>query len=459
MGDVEESNTLQQMKDMYDNIEEKIRPQVEEIDVSQEIEPSENILDFDKMTKFYDSIALKTGSEIPFRDVVESLTEKELEIKDDLKYSKFADEAFKGKLHRDNIIDKNYEYMKKYSNINVASYINNNKKEIVIAFKGTDFKRLGDKLKVLFDLRLSHDERLELHKLIDEKESIDDLMENSYFTDVLSQASMDLETYLGSLSKSIFPSFRGMMNPLGIDGMLAETDIRIIDRLENLYPDYNIVFTGFSLGGTLARKSLTKHPTNNKAITFNHGTGIFPSIDETFNCIGNNCDIKNYRIQNDLVSYSGLGEGDIITLKPKQDILDKNKDLYFPSHDLKHFMNRTDFKETSGYEKGDTNVMNALAKLTGIVGIEERIGVGNLMKSPQILMRLANDLLQIFRRTPLIRERILEEGTHRRDTPLREYVRDIHYPPPLGRPISERRSVPYYRSVRPFGMDNVIIEP
>jgi len=459
MSEVEELNRLQDMRDMYDNIEEKIKPQVEEIDVSQEIEPSENILDFDKMTKFYDSIALKTGSDVPFRDVVEPLNEKELEIKDDLKYSKFADEAFKGKNNRDKIIDKNYEYMKKYSNINVASYINNNKKEIVIAFKGTDFERLRDKLKVLLDIRLSDDERWKLHKLIDEKESLDDLMENSYFTDVLSQFFMDFETYTGSLSKSMFPSFQGTMNPYGMDGMLAEINIRFIDRLKNLYPDYNIVFTGFSLGGTLARKSLTNHPTNNKAITFNHGTGIFPFLDETYNCMGNNCDIKNYRIQNDLVSYSGLGEGDIITLKPRQDILDKNKDLYFPSHDLKHFMNRTDFKETSGYEKGDTNVINALGKLAGIAGIEDRLGVGNFMKSPQILMKLANDLLQIFRRTPLIRERVLEEGTNRRDTPMRQYMGDITYPPPIGRPVSEMRRVPFYRTQRPFGMQDVIIDP
>tara|TARA_Y100001963_G_scaffold133437_2_gene193079 strand:- start:5829 stop:7166 length:1338 start_codon:yes stop_codon:yes gene_type:complete len=443
MSEVEEIDISQDIKDIYDNIEQKISPQVDEIDVSSEIEPQQNILDSEKIAEIYENIDAKqlqfsTGF-LPTDLRDEKLSKEETNIKNDLQYSKFADEAFKGKMDRDRTIG-NYEYMKKYSNINVASYINNNKKEIVIAFKGTDFKRLGDELRAIFDFRLSHDERIELQKTIDEKESIDDLMENSFFVRALSQANMDLETYLGSFSKTL-----PYLSPFGKDAFLVETNIRIIDRLKNLYPDYNIVFTGFSLGGTLAGHSLSQHPTNNRAITFNHGTGIFPNFDEYINCIGNNCNIKNYRIQNDLISQSGLSEGDIITLKPRQEILDKNKDLYFPSHDLRHFMNRTDFKETSGFEKGDTNVINALGKLAGIAELDQRMGVGNILKSPQILMKLANDIFQVFRRNPLIRERVLEQGTERRDIAGRQYIGDITYPPAIGRPVSEMRRVPFYR--------------
>tara|TARA_B100001094_G_scaffold264329_1_gene266292 strand:+ start:1457 stop:1723 length:267 start_codon:yes stop_codon:yes gene_type:complete len=88
MAEVEELNISTDFTELYDNIDSKINQDVE---VEQETEVEQ--LDFKKdYSTLYDTIHEKVN--------FTNLSEDEKNIKDDLYYSSFADEAFKEKKKR-----------------------------------------------------------------------------------------------------------------------------------------------------------------------------------------------------------------------------------------------------------------------------------------------------------------------------------------------------------------------
>ena len=335
----------------------------------------------------------------------------------------------KKKKKRDNIDD--YRYLKKASNNFVASYVNDDKKEVVIAFKGTDFKEIWEQLQE-FNPFLQDKIRQELHDKY--RDRIYDPDEQK--TNPLLQLMMDLEIFTGNINPAFgeLGSFIG-----GLSGVEFFNQMNIINKLKEVYPDYNIVYTGFSLGGALSRRSYMNNRENSRAITFNGATGISPMLDETIKCMGGDCKIKNYRIKNDLVSKTGLTEGDIITLEPKKSVLEDNKDSYFPHHTLKHFMDRKKFEPTSGFEIGDNPLAQVFAGTQVFKTFNDIFGLPNVIKSPQVVMSFLNSIVDFVNDKSFLptaragRERI-------RSRQGREIAR-FNIPPPLGRPISEMRNV------------------
>ena len=354
MSDVEELDISRDLDILYDSFE---KPQeVQELDISRDLD------------LLYDSFEEQS-----------KLSDDEQIIKDDLYYSVFADEAFKDTKKRDNIDD--YKYLKKASNDFVATYKNDDKKEVVIAYKGTDFKKIFDELKTMNPFA-------ENKKLLEKyKERINDPSEQK--SNPLSQLLMDIEIFSGSLNPVV-----GGLGSLfaGLSGVEIFNQKNVIDKIKELYPDYNTIFTGFSLGGALARRSHERNAENSRAITFNGATGISPLFGETLPFTGDDFNIKNYRIKNDLVSRTGLAPGDLITLEPKKSVLDNNKDSYFPSHTIKHFIKRKDFKTTSGLEIGDNPLSQLFTSDEVFKSFNNIFNLPDVIKSPQLIMGFLNNM-------------------------------------------------------------------
>jgi hypothetical protein len=381
---VEPLNITNELEEVYSNYEEKI-----------------NILEENKNKEF------------------DNLTNEEKNIKNDLDYAIFAEDSFKPANKRKSI--DNYKYLKEYSNRFIASYVDNNKKELVISFKGTDFKEIWEQISQFNPLITK-----ERFKEIDDKYKI--YNENSVLTEPIRQLLMDFEIGLGSLDTSSLGTIGSFIT--GLSGTEIFTQ-RIIDSLDQKYPNYNKIFTGFSLGGALSRRQYMSNKENSRAITFNGATGITPILDETIKCMGNDCNIKNYRIKNDLVSRTGLTQGDIITLNPKENVLEEFKDSYFPSHKINHFINRKNFKETSEFEMGDNPIMN-------LIGVSSSsIGQNIITKSPQILMGLLNSIKDIatnkIKFIPVVG---IEKIKSRR-----KIIGEFNIPPQIGKPMSETRRI------------------
>ena len=418
MAEVEEIDISTDFTELYEDIDRKINQDVE-VEQEPEVQPLDFKQDF---TELYDTIHEKIN--------FSNLSEDEKNIKDDLYYAQFADEAFKNKKQRNNIDD--YRYLQKASNNFVASYVNDNKKEIVIAYKGTDFKEIWEQLQDLNPL-LTEKERLELHEKF--KDRLYDPAEMK--ANPILQLLMDLQIFTGDFA---FPTVGELGNFIGgMSGVEFSNQGNVINKLKKLYPDYNTIFTGFSLGGALSRRSHMSNKENSRAITFNGATGVSPMFDETMKCIGGDCKIKNYRIKNDLISKTGLTEGDIITLEPKKSVLDDNKGSYFPHHSIKHFIDRKKFKPTSGFEIGDNPLAQVFASGEVFRTFNNVFGLPNIIKSPQVIMGFLNSIVDFVNDKSFMPT--ARVGRERIRSRLGREIARFNRPPPLGRPISEMQNV------------------
>ena len=413
MSEVEELDISTDFQELYAKINQ-------DVETNQEAEVEE--LDFkEDFSTLYDNIDRK----IDFQN----LSDDEKNIKNDLYYSSFADEAFKETKKRDNIDD--YKYLRKASNNFVASYVNDDKKELVVAFKGTDFKQIFEELQT-FNPFLKDNIKKELaDKFRNKIYEPGELKSNPFL-----QLMMDLEILTGSLN----PAFGELGSYLsGLSGVETFNQMNVIDKIKELYPDYNIIFTGFSLGGALSRRAYMNNRQNSRAITFNGATGISPMFDETYKCMAGDCEIKNYRIKNDMVSKTQLAPGDIITLEPRKSILEDNKDSYFPHHSLKHFINRKNFKTTSGFELGDNPLAQLLTSAESLRAFNKVFGLPDIIKSPQLIMSFLNSIVDFVNDKSIMPT--ARVGQERIRSRLGREIARFNRPPPIGRPISEMQNV------------------
>jgi hypothetical protein len=421
MAEVEEIDITKDFDELYSGIEQKVTDFQEQLKLPPEVEQLDIKSDFDEL---YSGIEQKTD--------FSNLNEEEIKIKDDLYYARFADEAFKGTKIRDNIDD--YKYLQNLSNSFIASYVNDEKKEIVISFKGTDFKEILEDLSqfnpfLKDEMRTKLIEKFRTRNLGDNREAM---------TNPISQILMDLEIFAGQLQPTPLSKIGSYFG--GISGVGLDAQLKIIDPLKEKYPDYNIIFTGFSLGGALSRRSYMKNQDeNNRAITFNGATGISPMFDETISCMSGDCKIKNYRIKNDLVSRTALAPGNIITLEPRQSIIENNKDSYFPSHTIKHFINRKNFKETSGFEKGDNPVAQFFGGIDTLNSFNKVFGIPNIIKSPEIIMSYLNSIVDFVNDKSFMPT--ARVGRERIRSRIGRQIARFNRPPPVGRPFSEMETI------------------
>jgi len=378
MSEIQELDISNDFNELYKQIKNtrKKNNEIQELDISN---------DFNEL---YNQIQNVRNENIELSNNEIKLSNEEENIKNDLEYATFADEVFLETDKRQNL--DNYDYKKKLSNRFTATYINDKKKEIVIAFKGTDFNQIWEQISENINPFKSNKEIMRIY--------------NKYKGDIknqpINQLVMDLQIFLGDRGK-IGRFSGGLLEPvasllMGLDGFLINTQNNIVNELDNLYPDYKKTFTGFSLGGALSRKMLSKNQENSRAITFNGATGITPGFDELFNCKSGNCNIKNYRIKNDIVSTTELGEGEFITLEPKESVLNENVDSYFPSHSLKHFINRKNYKKSSSFEIPDNPLIKSLTDFNDL-DFDTFNEISPVLQSPQLFMGFLNGLYKFVK--------------------------------------------------------------
>ena len=202
-------------------------------------------------------------------DIVEQLDDTEIKFSEDelvefdytpnLFYANLAKEAYQNVRNRKDFL--NYKYLENESSENLATYINDEKKELSFAIPGTS--KAGDLL---------------------------------------------MDTAIAIASAPL----------LGFDGRYEAINNKI-KEVKNKYEDYSVSITGHSAGGSLANYLGVDNP--DYAInTFNMAQGL-PFLTNTIKCklgLGNCDNINNFRIVGDWAS--GLSEsfspGKVFNMKP-----------------------------------------------------------------------------------------------------------------------------------------------
>lgn len=133
-----------------------------------------------------------------------------------------------------------------------------------------------------------------------------------------SLSGQKFSVYVSNKNKEIIFSVSGTkdMYDLLTDANLSASGINLYeDRVTHLqneasfvkekYPQYDIIYTGHSLGGSLAT-SLASRDKDSVAMTFNRG-GVLPILKDKQSCDRTNCGkrVVNYRIGYDPIGYLG----------------------------------------------------------------------------------------------------------------------------------------------------------
>jgi hypothetical protein len=236
-------------------------------------------------------------------------------------YANLAKDAYNPVADRKDFL--NYKYLEEESTENLATYVNEKKKELSFAIPGTS--KAGD---VIMDA--------------------------------------------GVLT--------GFSPLLGIDGRYSQIDDKI-KEVKNKYDDYNISVTGHSAGGSLANYLGVENP--DYAInTFNMGQG-FPFISNTIKCKLGNCEnINNFRIVGDWASglSDAFSPGKVFNMKPIIPTDEMNlqaesqKTWYYPTymglpHNINQFINRDEENLLPDYGQYGRKLSGSMGGVAAAIGL------------------------------------------------------------------------------------------
>lgn len=273
------------------------------------------------------------NKEISYPEPIEDLKDDEIKFEEtkltfdyepDLFYANLAKDAYKDIDKRKGFLD--YKYLENESTENVATYLNEEKKELSFAIPGTS--SAGDFL-------------------------------------------MDTGIIAGSFGGNL---------ALALDGRYNKIDKKIKD-VKKKYPDYNVSVSGHSAGGSLANYLGIDNP-DYKVNTYNMGQGL-PFISNTAKCRLGDCkNINNFRIVGDWASSlsESLTQGNVFNLKPlipTEDIqleADSRETFFFPSymnipHTVNQFIDRDSNKPLPDYAQYGRKIAGGVGGLATAIGV------------------------------------------------------------------------------------------
>tara|TARA_R110002072_G_scaffold192549_2_gene349586 strand:- start:8897 stop:14620 length:5724 start_codon:yes stop_codon:yes gene_type:complete len=177
------------------------------------------------------------------------------------------------------------------------------------------------------------------------------------FKYIASMSSTETCVYMSEETKDLIVGFRGTANlkdATGTWGKIAlgnlkktkrfEKDLKEVMVLKDQLPNYKIVYTGHSLGGSLA-VAMVSHFHGDRAVVFNAGAGLGLDLKKL--------NIKSYTTQGDAVSMMGVGEY-------KENIMIRNKSgSTLTAHG------------TSAYKEGDADTRSKMNIEGGGMGHKE----------------------------------------------------------------------------------------
>ena len=272
-------------------------------------------------------------------DIVEQLDDTEIKFSEDelvefdytpnLFYANLAKEAYQNVRGRKDFL--NYKYLQNESSENLATYINDEKKELSFAIPGTS--KAGDLI---------------------------------------------MDTSIAIASAPL----------LGFDGRYEAINNKI-NEVKNKYDDYSVSITGHSAGGSLANYLGVDNP--DYAInTFNMAQGL-PFLTNTIKCklgLGNCDNINNFRIIGDWAS--GLSEsfspGKVFNMKPiiptdKMNLqADSQETFYYPTymglpHNINQFIDRDqELPDYGQYGRKLAGTLGGLSTAVGLPIVTKKIG-------------------------------------------------------------------------------------
>jgi len=265
-------------------------------------------------------------------EIVEDLADTEIKFTEDIIefdynpnmfYANLAKDSYKPVSKRKNFL--NYKYLEDESSENLATYINDEKKELSFAIPGTS--KLGD------------------------------------FT-------MDTNIAFGSIGNPL----------LSLDGRYAEIDNKI-KEVKNKYNDYSVSVSGHSAGGSLANYLGIDNP-DYAVNTYNMAQGL-PFLTNNIKCFLGNCDnINNFRIVGDWASSMStmMTQGKVFNMKPiipteEMNLqADAQETFYYPSymglpHNINQFINRNESKLLPDYGQYGRKLAGSLGGLTTAVAL------------------------------------------------------------------------------------------
>jgi len=265
-------------------------------------------------------------------DIVENLDDTEIKFSEEPVEFDYTPNMFYANLAKDayeNVGDRKgflkYKYIEDESSENLATYINEEKKELAFSIPGTRG---------------------------------------------ISDGIMNTGIGLGLLGGPVF---------LDIDNRYEKISNKI-KEVKNKYDDYSVSVTGHSAGGSLANYLGVDNP-DYAVNTFNMAQGL-PFLTNTVKCkLGfGNCDnINNFRIVGDWTSALPLKPGKVFNLKP---IINDEMNLqaesqetfYYPTymglpHNINQFIDRDKNQELPDYGQYGRRLAANLAGITAAVGL------------------------------------------------------------------------------------------
>jgi NTP pyrophosphatase (non-canonical NTP hydrolase) len=277
-----------------------------------------------------------------FKNIESSISEPIEDLKDDdneikfeevkltfdyepnLFYANLAKDSYKDIDKRKGFLD--YKYVEEDSTENLATYLNEEKKELSFAIPGTS--KAGDFL-------------------------------------------MDTGIIAGSFGGNL---------ALALDGRYNKIDKKI-KEVKKKYPDYNVSVSGHSAGGSLANYLGIDNP-DYKVNTFNMGQGL-PFISNTAKCRLGSCkNINNFRIVGDWASSlsESLTQGNVFNLKPlipTEEIqleAESRETFFFPSymnipHTINQFIDRDSNKPLPDYAQYGRKLGGTIGGLVTALGV------------------------------------------------------------------------------------------
>ena len=316
---------------------EEYSKQLEEKTIYEPIEILDDTeIKFEEKT-IYEPIEILDDTEIKFEEKtipepIEILDDTEIKFEEkeiiefdytpNMFYANLAKDAYNPVGDRKDFL--NYKYLEEESTENLATYVNEKKKELSFAIPGTS--KAGDMI-------------------------------------------MDAGIAVGS----VYPL-------LSLDGRYEKISNKI-KEVKNKYDDYNISVTGHSAGGSLANYLGVENP--NYAInTFNMGQGL-PFLTNTIKCKLGNCEnINNFRIVGDWASSlsDAFSPGKVFNMKPiiptdEMNLQAESQDtFYYPTymglpHNINQFIDRDQNQELSDYGQYGRKLSATIGGVAAAVGL------------------------------------------------------------------------------------------